>query len=80
MITQALLLGGMVGVVVGLYGLLDGGSTGVGSVVIGLGGVAAALAGLRLSGRRSIRTRYRPDPWALPEWLTSASGLVPLLL
>ena len=77
LITQALLLGGMVGVVVGLYGLLDGGSTGVGSVVIGLGGVAAALAGLRLSGRRSIRTRYRPDPWALPEWLTSASGLVP---
>jgi energy-coupling factor transport system permease protein len=21
------------------------------------------------------RTRYRPDPWALPEWLTAACGL-----
>ncbi|KJY38451.1 hypothetical protein VR45_05795, partial [Streptomyces sp. NRRL S-495] len=38
-------------------------------------GLAAAFAGLLLGGRRSIRTRYRPDPWALPEWLTAGSGV-----
>jgi energy-coupling factor transport system permease protein len=26
-------------------------------------------------GRRTGRTRYRPDPWALPEWGVTLSGL-----
>lgn len=38
-------------------------------------GLAAAFAGLLLGGRRSVRTRHRPDPWALPEWLTAGSGV-----
>jgi energy-coupling factor transport system permease protein len=32
---------------------------------------------MALAGRRSVRTRYRPDPWALPEWLVALSGIVP---
>ena len=29
-----------------------------------------------LGGRRTGRTRYRPDPWALPELLVVACGVV----
>ena len=38
--------------------------------------MAVAAGGLHLGGRRTGRTRYRPDPWALPEWLVTASGVV----
>ncbi|MDI1457699.1 energy-coupling factor transporter transmembrane protein EcfT, partial [Streptomyces sp. ATE26] len=31
-------------------------------------------AGLRLGGRRSPRTRYRPDPWGVRAWLVAGSG------
>ncbi|NUQ95496.1 MAG: energy-coupling factor transporter transmembrane protein EcfT, partial [Streptomyces sp.] len=41
-----------------------------------LAGAAAALAGLRLGGRRSLRTRYRPDRWDIRAWLVTASGAV----
>ena len=39
-----------------------------------LAGLAAALAGLRLGGRRSVRTRYRPDRWGVRAWLVAGSG------
>lgn len=69
-----LVLTGLVGVCVGLYGLLGGGSTAtVAPPVLALG-IGLAIAGLVLGGRGSRRTRYRPDPWRLPEWLVSASG------
>jgi energy-coupling factor transport system permease protein len=35
-----------------------------------------SAAGLHVGGRRTARTRYRPDPWALPEWLVAGSGAV----
>jgi len=31
-----------------------------------------------VSGRRSPRTRYRPDPWGLLEWIVVASGFTAL--
>ena len=74
--SAALLLGGLVGVVVGLYGLLAGGTSGTTGIALLVVGVAAAGTGMALAGRRAIRTRYRPDPWALPEWLVSVSGAV----
>ena len=40
-----------------------------------LTGVVAALAGLRLGGRRSPRTRYRPDRWTPRACLVAASGV-----
>ncbi|WP_428986418.1 energy-coupling factor transporter transmembrane component T [Streptomyces camelliae] len=71
--TAALTLGGLLGVCAGTYGLLtaEGGTYGV---PVLLAGVAAALAGLRLGGRRSLRTRYRPDPWDARAWLVAGSG------
>ncbi|WP_328365539.1 energy-coupling factor transporter transmembrane protein EcfT [Streptomyces sp. NBC_00445] len=71
--TTALTLGGLLGVCAGTYGLLtaEGGTYGL---PVLLAGVAAALAGLHLGGRRSPRTRYRPDPWGAHAWLVTASG------
>ncbi|MGA6220114.1 energy-coupling factor transporter transmembrane component T [Streptomyces umbrinus] len=71
--TTALTLGGLVGVCAGTYGLLtaEGGSYGL---PVLLAGLAAALAGLWLGGRRSLRTRYRPDAWGVRAWLVAASG------
>ncbi len=71
--TAALTLGGLLGVCAGTYGLLAAEGGGYGLPVL-LAGVAAALAGLRLGGRRSPRTRYRPDPWDARAWLVSGAG------
>ncbi|MEU1042327.1 CbiQ family ECF transporter T component [Streptomyces sp. NPDC005907] len=72
--TSALTLGGLLGVCAGTYGLLtaEGGSYGL---PVLLAGLAAALGGLGLGGRRSPRTRYRPDAWGARAWLVSASGV-----
>ncbi|MEV5506825.1 energy-coupling factor transporter transmembrane component T [Streptomyces orinoci] len=71
--TSALTLGGLLGVCAGTYGLLADQGAGYGMPLL-LAGVLAALAGLRLGGRRSVRTRYRPDAWGLREWLVAGSG------
>jgi energy-coupling factor transport system permease protein len=78
-ITATLVLGGLMGLLVGLYGLLDAGSPdGLGLPLVLVGGLMSA-AGFRVASRRSIRTRYRPDPWRGPEWATVAAGAVPAL-
>jgi energy-coupling factor transport system permease protein len=60
---------------VGVYGVIDSGSLfGLGLPIITLAFVLCAV-GMAVSGRRSTRTRYRPDPWGLPEWCVVASGL-----
>jgi energy-coupling factor transport system permease protein len=43
-------------------------------------GVAAAVAGLVLAGRRVGRTRYRPDPWRWPELAVMACGVATALI
>ncbi|MFE1247397.1 energy-coupling factor transporter transmembrane component T [Streptomyces sp. NPDC058735] len=72
--TAALTLGGLLGVCAGTYGLLTAEGADYGLPVLLLG-LAAALAGLRLGGRRSLRTRYRPDRWEPRAWLVVASGV-----
>ena len=37
-------------------------------------GVVAGRGGPAVGGRRDRRSRYRPDPWALPEWLVPAAA------
>ena len=73
-ITAALVLGGVLGVAIGLYGLLDSSSVSAASLPLLLIGLTAAFLGMVRAGRRSTRSRYRPDPWAVPEWLTAGSG------
>ncbi|WP_395482802.1 CbiQ family ECF transporter T component [Streptomyces sp. KHY 26] len=72
--TAALTLGGLLGICAGTYGLLTAEGGGYGAPLL-LAGTAAALAGLRLGGRRSLRTRYRPDPWDTRAWLVTGSGV-----
>ncbi|MFJ7047300.1 energy-coupling factor transporter transmembrane component T [Streptomyces sp. NPDC101112] len=71
--TAALTVGGLLGVCAGTYGVLTAAGGTYGLPVL-LTGLAAALAGLRLGGRRSPRTRYRPDPWGVRASLVGASG------
>lgn len=73
-LTAGLTLGGLSGICLGVYGLLDGTSSAALGLSALLGGVLAAAAGLRLGGQRTVRSRYRPDPWRGPEWLTAGTG------
>jgi energy-coupling factor transport system permease protein len=73
--TGVALLGGLLGAGFGVFGLLDAGSSLLSaSTALVIGGVVAAT-GLRAAGGRTVRTRYRPDPWLAPEWLTVAAGI-----
>ncbi|WP_406070964.1 CbiQ family ECF transporter T component [Micromonospora sp. NBC_01638] len=75
-LTGVLMLTGMAGLCVGVYGLLDPrvphpvGLGGLG------GGVLLCVAGMALGGRRVSRSRYRPDPWQWPEWTVAGCGVV----
>src|SRR3984957_15062574 len=71
--------GGLLLVAVGLYGVIDSGSLfGLGLPILA---VAALLCGVGLAvgGRRTARSRYRPDPWRRPEWIVAGSGLLALV-
>ncbi|WP_431961246.1 CbiQ family ECF transporter T component [Actinacidiphila sp. bgisy160] len=72
--TVALTLGGLLGLCAGTYALLAAAGAAYGLPLL-LAGAAAAVAGLRLGGRRSVRTRYRPDRWDATAWLITASGV-----
>ncbi|MFF8292501.1 energy-coupling factor transporter transmembrane protein EcfT [Streptomyces sp. NPDC016309] len=71
--TTALTLGGLLCVCVGGYGLLAA-SGGAYAVPLVVAGVVMVLVALRLGGRRSARTRYRPDRWDARAWLVAGSG------
>jgi energy-coupling factor transport system permease protein len=65
---------------VGLYGIIDSGSLfGLGLPLFAMA-VVLCGAGLAVGGRRTTRSRYRPDPWGWPEWIVAGSGVVALVL
>ena len=72
-------MGGLLLAAAGLYGVIDAGSMfGFGLPLTALGAVSCG-AGLAVGGRRTSRSRYRPDPWRAPEWLVAGSGLAALV-
>lgn len=73
--TSALLLGGLIGLCLGLYALLDPTAPGPLGLPALLLGVALCAGGLVLGGRGVRRTTYRPDPWRGPEWLVAGCGV-----
>ncbi|MFF0554826.1 energy-coupling factor transporter transmembrane protein EcfT [Streptomyces sp. NPDC004266] len=77
--TNVLTLGGLLGVCAGSYGLLAAEGAGYGLPLLGAG-LLAAVAGLRLGGRRTVRTRYRPDRWGARAWLVAGSGVAVAVL
>ena len=54
--------------------LLDGGSAPLLGLPLLVVGASAATASLAVGAKRDPRSRYRPDPWATPEWLVLGSG------
>ncbi|TDB84394.1 energy-coupling factor transporter transmembrane protein EcfT, partial [Micromonospora fluostatini] len=76
LLTGGLVLAGLVGVCVGVYGLLDATVPGYLGLPMLLLGLATAVAGMLLAGRRVRRSRYRPDRWRLTELAVSGCGVV----
>ncbi|QQS00721.1 MAG: energy-coupling factor transporter transmembrane protein EcfT [Austwickia sp.] len=75
LLASGLAMLGLGGVVVGVYGLLDGFTpVAVGLPVLVLG-ILVAAATLWFGAGRDPRTRYRRDPFARPEWVTIACGV-----
>ncbi|MFI8965019.1 energy-coupling factor transporter transmembrane component T [Streptomyces sp. NPDC053493] len=77
--TNVLTLGGLLGVCAGSYGLLAAQGAGYGLPLL-VAGLGAAVGGLRLGGRRTLRTRYRPDRWGARAWLVAGSGIAVAVL
>jgi energy-coupling factor transport system permease protein len=70
---------GLLAVCGGVYGVLDASAPrSLGLPLLGVGALLCAV-GLVAKGRRTPRTRYRPDAWGGPEWLTVASGAMALV-
>ncbi|MEO3973220.1 energy-coupling factor transporter transmembrane protein EcfT [Streptomyces sp. CAU 1734] len=78
-VTGALTIGGLLGVCAGSYTLLAADGAAYGLPLLGAG-LLIALAGLWLGGRRSVRTRYRPDRFGPRSWLVAGSGVAVAVL
>ena len=79
-ITSALVVTGSLGICLGIYGILSGTDSswmGLPALVVG---VLLGVFGIVVGGRRTGRTRYRPDPWAVPELLVVSCGLTAAVL
>ena len=74
---SGLTLLGLVGVVAGLYGVLDGSVTGALGMPLLLAGVLVSALTLVVGTRGDSRSSYRRDPWSWSEWLVVALGVVP---
>lgn len=74
-ITSILIVSGLMGVMVGVYGVLDGTVDQRLGLPMLVGGLGMAIAGFVVSGRRARPTSYRPDPWVTPEWLVVMCGI-----
>ncbi len=75
--SASLLIVGLIAACIGTYALVSQASPWVLTVPMLTLGCAACITALALSARRSTRTRYRPDPWRLPEWLVLLAGAIP---
>jgi energy-coupling factor transport system permease protein len=74
--TAGLTLLGLLGAALGMYGLLDTTAPSAVGAPMLVAGLALCAVGMWLGGRAVHRTVYRRDPWAAPEWVVAASGLL----
>ncbi|GAA3215018.1 CbiQ family ECF transporter T component [Dactylosporangium siamense] len=75
-VTGVLMLTGMAGLCVGVYGLLDPSVPRPVGLAGFTAGVVLSAAGLAVGGRRVSRSRYQPDPWRWPEWVVAGCGVL----
>ncbi len=76
-LASGLTLLGLVGVVAGLYGVLDGSASGALGMPLLLSGVVVTAVTLVVGTRGERRSSYRRDSWAWPEWLVLGLGALP---
>lgn len=74
-VTGALTLGGLLGMAIGSYGLLDSTSPGWMGVPLLLVGALLGAFGLASGSTAISRTTYRPSPWRVAETLTAVCGV-----
>jgi energy-coupling factor transport system permease protein len=79
-VASGLTLLGLVGVVAGLYGVLDGSVTGGLGMPLLVAGTLLTTAVLVVGSRRDVRSRYRRDRWSWPESLVTLVGLLPAVV
>lgn len=79
-LATGLALGGLLGVLGGLYGLLDSSVGGVLGLPLLLVGALAAAASLAVGAAKEERTGHRRDPWDWTETLTVAAGATTALV
>jgi energy-coupling factor transport system permease protein len=78
-VTGGLLLLGLGAALAGSYQIIDpSGNHRLGTALLVAGTAVALVAGFT-GGRRAHRSRYRPEPWATPEWLVVACGALTAL-
>ena len=63
---------------IGVYSLLTAGTSALIAILIVFIGLILGGITLWRAGRTRVRTVYRPDTWALPEWLVSIAGVAVL--
>jgi energy-coupling factor transport system permease protein len=74
-VSQTATLFGALAIIVGVFGVLDSGAPFVlGLPMLGIGAVLLVVS-LRAARSSSTRSRYRPDPWGISEWVTVAAGV-----
>lgn len=73
-ITGLCVLLGLLGILLGVYALLTDSMAFPLAASALLVGLLLAVGAMAVGRQRVTRTRYRPDPWALPEWLVTLSG------
>lgn len=73
-VTGVLLLSALCGLCLGTYAVLDQSAPRWLAVPMLALGSVLAVVGIASAGRRVQRTRYRPDPWRLPETLVAIAG------
>lgn len=74
LITGILVIAGLVGVCIGVYGLMDG-TTRLLGLPLFIAGLLVAGTGFILGGRHVHKTTYRPDRWQLADLAVAASGI-----
>jgi energy-coupling factor transport system permease protein len=72
----ALMLTGLITMLASTYALIDSGAPGLLGLPLLIAGGALTAVGFMVGARRGGRTRYRPDPWAAPEWLVVGCGVL----
>ncbi|WP_346012519.1 CbiQ family ECF transporter T component [Streptomyces sp. SID3343] len=75
LLTGVCTLVGLIGVCVGVYALLDGGTPRYLGLTMLPGGIACAGIGFVLTGRRIRRSVHLPDRWRLGEFAVAGCGI-----